>query len=303
MRATSRKWRAVAACGGMFGLILILTACVPDQAPASAARTAAALRTPAATAVTTNNANTPSSAGPPATVAPASKRAATTAPAQGPASLKASPFSVPLQSGQMGTTTISWDTGQPDSGEVYVSENNEPETLFSSGSTGSQDAPWIKPDHTYVFRLYAGSAHSQVLATVSLGNTSAGAGAAAAPPAAAPTSTTTPRKPAAAADLQVEPNPVPADDQELGTAIVTWNVSGGGAIYVSQDDGPEQLFASGARGTEPADWICRGSTYEFRLYSGSAHADALKTVTVTRAEDAPDHEPPPVVECKGPPDQ
>jgi len=206
---------------------------------------------------------------------------------------------VQVGAGQMGTTTIAWNTGQPQTGQVFVSESGGSETLFASGATGSQDAPWIKPDHRYEFRLYAGSNRDQLLTAVTVGNPPAGAAATPAPNPTTGAAATTAPNPTVATDLTAEPNPVPADDEELGTTSITW--SGGGYIYVTQDDGPEQLFASGIRGTEQANWICRGSTYVFRLYASSQRTEPLKTLTVTRADDAPDHEAPPVVECKGPP--
>jgi hypothetical protein len=189
----------------------------------------------------------------------------------------------------MGTTTISWSTGRPVDGQVYVSENGEPEKLFSSGPTGSQDAPWIKADHKYEFRLYAVTSRDNPLASLTVGSSSTGTLVRPAP---------TPTGP----ELGADPNPVPADDQELGATTISWSTDGGGAIYVSQDGGPEQLFARGINGSAEANWICRGSTYEFRLYPGNQQTDPVKTLTVTRAEDAPDHEPPPVVDCNPPGD-
>jgi hypothetical protein len=174
---------------------------------------------------------------------------------------------------------------------VFVSEDGSPEKLFASGISGQQDAPWIQPAHRYDFRLYAGTSHGEVLATVTVGNSSTGT---LAPARGNPVVTT---------ELEAAPNPVPADDRELGSTVVTWASSGGGEIYVSQDGDDEQLFASGVRGSAEANWICRGSTYEFRLYAAGQHDDPLKIVTVTRADDAPDHEPPPFVECKTPADQ
>ena len=38
-------------------------------------------------------------------------------------------------------------------------------------------------------------------------------------------------------------------------------------VWVSQDGGPEQLFARGANGSQEAPWIARGSTYKVRLYA------------------------------------
>jgi hypothetical protein len=272
-------------------LVLVLAACTPEQTPASAARTAAAVRTPAAP---------PSTPVPPPTLSvqpsrntpqPAANSGAANAPTSqpGPATLTASPNPVPSQGGRMGTTTITWSTGQSVDGQVYVSDNGDAEQLFSSGPTGSQDAPWIKADHKYEFHLYTGSSHDNPVASVTVGASSTGTLARAAPTPTAP-------------ELDADPNPVPADDQELGSTTISWSTAGGGVIYVSQDGGPEQVFARGINGSVDANWICRGSTYEFRLYLGNQQDDPVKTLTVTRDEDAPDHEPPPVVDCN-PPDE
>ena len=78
------------------------------------------------------------------------------------ASLIAFPRQVPV--GRiMGTTEITWTTGDGSEGEVYVSINGEPETLFVAGPEGSKEAPWILPDQSYDFRLYAGTGRTRLL--------------------------------------------------------------------------------------------------------------------------------------------
>jgi hypothetical protein len=46
---------------------------------------------------------------------------------------------------------VTWD-GPPNS-SVYVQVDSEPQKLFASGQSGTQEAPWIAPGHTYVFIL------------------------------------------------------------------------------------------------------------------------------------------------------
>jgi hypothetical protein len=46
---------------------------------------------------------------------------------------------------------VTWD-GPPNS-SVYVQVDSEPQKLFASGQSGTQEAPWITPGHTYVFIL------------------------------------------------------------------------------------------------------------------------------------------------------
>jgi hypothetical protein len=189
--------------------------------------------------------------------------------------LVASQTAIPADPGRLTSVTIFWNTGGPDLGQVYVSENGQAEKLFAAGSGGSQDAPWIRGGAEYEFRLYAGTEHARRLATVSVGM--------GAPP----------------TRLSAAPNPVPADDQELGATTISWATDGppGGDVYVSEDGGPERLFASGTSGSEPAGWICRGVKYEFYLYAAGTRSDRIGTVMVTRGADPPDHPAPAPVRC------
>jgi hypothetical protein len=69
--------------------------------------------------------------------------------------LRADPNPVP--SGSVGKTTIVWNTGGNDAGDVYVGTAGN-EKIFASDSEGSQDAPWIQPGSTE-FRLYSHADH------------------------------------------------------------------------------------------------------------------------------------------------
>jgi hypothetical protein len=89
--------------------------------------------------------------------------ASATSPAAPAATITASPNPVTTSEGP-GTTTITWNTGDGTTGQVYVSEDGAPETLFSAGSTGSAPAPWIQAGKTFEFRLYARTEHAKVLA-------------------------------------------------------------------------------------------------------------------------------------------
>jgi hypothetical protein len=82
------------------------------------------------------------------------------------ATVTASPNPVPVGTEKFGTTTITWDSGDGQVGEVYVSDNGKPEKRFSGAKAkGSQEATWIGKGE-YVFRLYAGKEHSRLLAEV-----------------------------------------------------------------------------------------------------------------------------------------
>jgi hypothetical protein len=84
-------------------------------------------------------------------------------PGASTATITASPNPVPAGEGA-GTTTISWNTADGSAGQVYVSVDGEPETLFGGGAPGSAPAPWIQAGKMYEFRLYAGTEHATVLA-------------------------------------------------------------------------------------------------------------------------------------------
>ena len=295
MRSSALHQLGTVVHAGLLVAILALAACSPEQSPASAAQTAAALRTPAAaTARVTGAPPTLVPAGALATPQPQNSTAATPAgssatleprvstPTPAPAAvvLTASPNPVPVEPGRLSNTTITWNTGRADGGEVYVSVNGGPEQLFAAGTAGAAAAPWISPDATYDFRLYAGSNHSQLLASITVGHSANEQGA----------------------ELTAEPNPVPLGDQDLGTTTVSWSTSGkeDGTVYVSVNGGPQQLFARGAKGSGEADWICPGHTYEFRLYQGDGQTNLLASTTVTRADPQPGQALPPFVRCPPP---
>jgi hypothetical protein len=97
-----------------------------------------------------------SSKNPEANVSPAS-------PAASAATITASPNPVPGGEG-LGTTTITWNTGDGTVGQLYVSVDGGPESAFDSGLSRSSAAPWIQAGKRYEFRLYAGTEHATVLA-------------------------------------------------------------------------------------------------------------------------------------------
>jgi hypothetical protein len=120
--ASGISWAALALClifGGVF-----ITSC--DRPTASDATTASASPTPRSESATTG------------------------------VVLRADPNPVP-PGNPNGTTTVTWDTGGNDVGEVYVMDAKK-EKLFATGAKGSQEAPWITPDSTE-FRLYNQADH------------------------------------------------------------------------------------------------------------------------------------------------
>lgn len=79
--------------------------------------------------------------------------------------ISASPNPVPPGPGP-GTTTITWDTHNGQTGQVFVSEKGGPERLVAGGRSGSKSLAWIRPRETYDFRLYKGKTHQEMLAHV-----------------------------------------------------------------------------------------------------------------------------------------
>jgi hypothetical protein len=83
--------------------------------------------------------------------------------------------------------------------------------------------------------------------------------------------------------LIANPNPVPAT-AGVGRTTIVWSTGKepAGPVYLSEDGGPEILFAGESRyGSQDAPWINIGKTYEFRLYSGGDRTRRLATVVVT----------------------
>ena len=81
------------------------------------------------------------------------------------------------------------------------------------------------------------------------------------------------------------PNPVPAGET-AGTTTITWNTGDDtvGQVYVSADRGEESIFGHSPGSSEAANWIQTGSTYQFRLYTGTERENLLAETTVTRNE-------------------
>lgn len=83
-------------------------------------------------------------------------------------SISASPSHLVIEPGQLGNTSISWTTTGEATAQVYVSQPGVAEKLMSEGPSGTTSVPWIQPGSPYVFRLYAGTSHSQLLAWTSV---------------------------------------------------------------------------------------------------------------------------------------
>jgi len=82
--------------------------------------------------------------------------------------------------------------------------------------------------------------------------------------------------------LSASPNPAPASEG-LGRTTISWN-SVDGKVYVSENGRDEVLFADSPGGSQDADWIGAGSSYEFRLYN-SDHTRLLDKINVRTASE------------------
>jgi len=103
-------------------------------------------------------------------------------------------------------------------------------------------------------------------------------------PAQSPTPTAGSASPQTGATIEAQPNPVPGGSG-LGTTTITWRTGDGAdaQVYVAEGNGSETLLSAGPEGSEQANWIRAGTSYDFRLYAGTDHKTLLGTVKVTRA--------------------
>jgi hypothetical protein len=83
--------------------------------------------------------------------------------------LSATPNPVPAgdPNNAVGTTTITWDTGNGTLGDLYVKVDREPERFIARAASGKNEVRWIQFDSVYEFRLY-GKKHSKLLATLTV---------------------------------------------------------------------------------------------------------------------------------------
>lgn len=85
-------------------------------------------------------------------------------PAQG-GNVAATPEAVDIPKGSLGTSVVTWATHNQATAEIWVSVDGAAETLVARAPSGSVTIPWIQSGHDYQFRLYAGTARSQLLDT------------------------------------------------------------------------------------------------------------------------------------------
>ena len=89
--------------------------------------------------------------------------------------------------------------------------------------------------------------------------------------------------------IQANPNPA-ACAAGQGRTVITWNAGSGATVEVwaSIDGAAEIRFGGESReGTQSADWINPGRTYDFRLYEGTSHSNRVGAVQVQCAKEPP----------------
>lgn len=87
-------------------------------------------------------------------------------------SIAADPSQLVINPSQLGSTSISWATTGLPTAQVYVSHPGGSETLMSESPSGTASVSWIELGRPYIFNLYAGTSHNQLLASVTV-NTNA----------------------------------------------------------------------------------------------------------------------------------
>jgi hypothetical protein len=168
------------------------------------------------------------------------------------------PNLVSVPASQVGCAAVSWNTCCSPEGRVTLSINEGPEEAFARGDSGLEFLNGIKPGMRYEFRLYSQSQVAPVQ-TASLGAVER------------------------TATIAADPNPVPPGPSAGRTKVYWTTLTGEDAeVYVSQDSGPEHLFARGPSGSADANWIVTGNRYEFRLYASDGSRRLLAKTLVTR---------------------
>ncbi|MHB9035523.1 MAG: hypothetical protein ACYC64_02570 [Armatimonadota bacterium] len=83
-------------------------------------------------------------------------------------SIYATPQHLVLDRGTLGSSTITWSTSGCPTAQVYVSMDGGAQSLMAAGVSGSSTPNWIQPEKVYVFYLYEGTAHTNLLAWTSV---------------------------------------------------------------------------------------------------------------------------------------
>jgi len=151
---------------------------------------------------------------------------------------------------------LRWETNS-DAAEVWVKEDDTPEKLVSRSQNHSASIDWIRPDRTYIFRLYHASPRL-FLDEVSVRQRPVGT-------------------------ITAYPNPVPLESGCRTT--LQWKITPPAVaeLYVSQGDSEEKLVCCGTSGSQEFSQLRPGVEFRFRLYARGQLDRLLDEVTVTLA--------------------
>jgi hypothetical protein len=179
--------------------------------------------------------------------------------------ISASPTRVPF--GQ-NATTLTWDTLGGGAGQVFVSVNGAAESLLAGGATGSLPVGFINSG-SYVFTLYAGTAHSYALASVAVVKLN-------------PKGTTGPAITATPASLSFA-TAVTTSSALVRSSTLAFDTGDGsvGQVMLSVNGGPPVLFTASQFGSVTAPWIFSGK-YTFTLLKGGATVDTATAQTTAQ---------------------
>jgi len=83
---------------------------------------------------------------------------------ESPPYVRAHPAILP-NTGPPQTTSVKWNTGDREDGQVWVALNGVDHAVFAQGRRGTRDAPFIGSNSVVEFRLYEGTAHTTLLST------------------------------------------------------------------------------------------------------------------------------------------
>ncbi len=137
--------------------------------------------------------------------------------------------------------------------EVYVCEEDGPETLVSAKASGVLEISWIQPGRTYLFRLYDSQSPRRVLAETKVIKEAQGA-------------------------LSLHPSKEDPGDESRAILACEVSPSVTAEICLSEEGGEERTVCRGASGEFELAGLKAGTEYVFRLYSDQLNRQLLDSV-------------------------
>jgi hypothetical protein len=164
------------------------------------------------------------------------------------------------------STTVTWNTtARSATAAVWADSGSGSPTLVACGKSGEAIAPWLRPDTTYMFSLYATPACD--------GSTTDVTGVRV-----ASVQVTATTGPSDEGGISATPNPCTLGSSPICATVVSWHAavsSGTAQVFVRQGAGAPQLFACGIDGQQQAPWIQPDAEYTFTLHVAPACLSAF----------------------------